>query len=300
MSVIKDFNEIKSYCLQKWYYEPLTYGSVSNAKIIEFMDKGIITQTEINIIQYLYKFRAAPFDYIQRDCLSDFTYEQIKHVKENLIYLVKQKVLNMFNLVTGLPKDEEFDIDGLLFFTIDFGSIIILKSLTENETLDDWKCTDSIMTGVKTLKCMANIDLYYKVKKEKDFKYFNTYEYYASGKTRFENKATFKIGEQPFMCEGINHFDLFDGSDSKIFSKITKYEKFLGNENAWKFFFNSDKKPILLIVCSDKNTALDFGQRVNQLDIEKYVLCVLEENKKFDECLYIIDNKKLKRYVMEE
>lgn len=279
MAVIKNYQEITNGYSQKFYYQPLHFGSASSAKILELCDKGTIGQLEVAIMRYLLKFRLAAFSQIERDFLSDKKAGEVEEEKTKLLNLVRDRVLNVFILTNEkVSENTRMPKEGEMFFTLDYGAITLLRSLLNDETLDDWKASDALMSDVKVKKACMMIDLYSRLKDEAILNFFNGKTLYSASKVRFSPKATFSARGKVFFVEALTEFDTFVGNDSYLFDKLAKFENFLNNEVAWKYFFeDQDEAPILIILCENEKTADIFSKRVNELNIPYvYYLCMRE------------------------
>lgn len=129
--IVKEVSEIEAGYTQAFKYTPLSFGSYSSNKILELCEKGVIDKSVTAIAQYLYKYKCAPLEYIFRD-IEGLDERYITRKMDNL---VRSRIFNSFKLVSN---NEPFDSpEGLVFYTLDYGAILLLRSLVEDENLEN-------------------------------------------------------------------------------------------------------------------------------------------------------------------
>lgn len=292
--LLQSYKEINENYDQKFYYPPLSFGSVSTNRIFELLNHKVISKNEVKVMQYLYKFKFASLDMIVKYVLSDL--DDKDKFKQNLIHLVKQRILNMFIMTDEDPENIRFSYDGEIFFTLDFGAIVVLRSLLKDENIDDFKTTDLMMHGSKVAKYLMCQELYFRLLRDcpNALKYYVPSQNYAVYQTKFENKATFKVGDNVYFLETITESDIYDGSDSKLFAKLTKYEKFLDSDKIWQYYFDNLKNaPILILLCDTYEAASKMAPQIAQLSIPYVRYICLDTDKPMKEAFYKFENNSL-------
>lgn len=243
--VIKDIKDIRSGLVQSFRYAPINTGSVGGDTILRLCKSGFIDSDMAAIAKYLYKFRCAPISYIVRD----LNIADQKKCQDKLNKLVAKRVFNSF--VLSETRDE-YSEDGLVFYTIDYGALTLLRAIEEDDNIENWKATDVIMTGLKVKKCLMLLDFYHKIRNK--IEYLDPYHLYLTYGARLRTKAELKLkdGEAinghtgKFVVEIICEDDLYEGSGTEINSKLTTYEQLICTDG-WSYC-GFDNPPTLLIL----------------------------------------------------
>lgn len=257
---------------QAFLFPPINMGSVSGNEIIKLCKSGYIDKDVAATLKYLYKFKCATLDYIVKDMEIADSNKFSKKIKE----LCKKRILNAFVMT---DSKEEFSEKGLVFYTLDYGALVVLKACEDDDNIENWKASDTIMTGLKVKKSIMLIDLYRKIKPKAE--YFKSYPMYLSFGARLRAKAVMslrdgqaidgKTGE--FIIEIVCKDDLFDLSESRIEEKTMRYEQLLTTDG-WKWA-GFVEKPTLLVIGDSAKSLDDFKRRINNVNIEKIAYAVL-------------------------
>ena len=250
--LVKDICDIGLGFTQEFKYTPLAFGSFSSNRILELVKTGAIDKDDVKVCQYLYKFKCAPLEYILRD-IPDL---DPRKVSRNMQSLIRNRILNAFVLTNS--KDKYNDVDGLVFYTLDYGAILLLRCLIDDENLENWKATDLFMTGGKVRKALMCIDFYSQLK---EVEFYEPNVVYASFGAKIKTGAVFKQDGKVFLTEFVNKTDLLESSETKIVEKILRYNQLLETDG-WTYYF--EKKPILLIVCDCKETKTTMKNRLQK------------------------------------
>lgn len=270
--LVKDINDIGLGFRQEFKYAPLAFGSFSTNRLLDLVKTKAINSDDVAVCQYLYKFKCAPLEYILRDVKGI----DEREVTRKMDSLVRNRILNSFVLTNA--KDEYDSVNGLVFYCLDYGAILLLRCLIDDENLENWKATDLIMTGGKVKKALMCIDFYSQLKK---VEFYTPSVVYASFGSKIKAGAVFKQDEQIFLAEFVNKTDLLESSETKIIEKILNYEKLLeiGDPAGWTYYF--DKKPVLLIVADCKETKETIKKRLqgSKLEAVQYAICKAPEPK---------------------
>lgn len=261
--IVKELDDIQIGYTQAFKYAPLTFGSYSSNKILALCEAKIIDKDVVTIARYLYKFGCAPLGYILRD----HPKMDARKITRKMPELVRNRIFNSFILVSN---NERFTTDGLVFYTLDYGAILLLRSLIEDENLENWKATDLFMTGIKTKKALMIIDFYNSLK---NVEFFNPYMMYASYGAKIKTKAVFKQDNQVYLVECVTKDDLADSSDTAITEKLLHYSQLLGTEG-WTYYFQ--ELPILLILVDSDEAKEIVKKRLEGCNIPKIQYSTLE------------------------
>lgn len=270
--LVKDIGDIGLGFRQEFKYAPLAFGSFSTNRLLDLVRTKVINSDDVAVCQYLYKFKCAPLEYILRD-VKDIDEREVTRKMDSL---VRNRILNAFVLTNA--KDKFDDVNGTVFYCLDYGAILLLRCLIDDENLENWKATDLIMTGGKVKKALMCIDTYTQLK---EVEFYTTGVTYASYGAKIKTGATFKQDDQIFLTEFVNKTDLMECGETKIIEKILSYEKLLetGDPQGWTYYF--EKKPILLIISDCKETKETMKKRLQGGKIEtiQYGVCKMPEVK---------------------
>lgn len=253
---------------QSFKYTPLPFGSYSANTILELIKSGVIDRDVIKVTLFLYKFKCATVEYITKNVDLDDERKLVRKLDE----LVRNRIFNEFVLS---DSNDLFDSKGLVFYTLDYGAILLLRcpgspfvktkkivekdeeeeyvggkdiitnenDFTESDNLDNWKATDLFMSGTKALKSLTLIDF---CRSLGEVEYFNTNELFSSYGAKVRTKANFKQGDKTYLVEVVANNDLLEESDSNVTEKLVRYEQLLGTDG-WTYYFK--ELPTLLIIC---------------------------------------------------
>ena len=252
--LVKDICDIGLGFTQEFKYTPLAFGSFSSNRILELVKTGAITKDDVKVCQYLYKFKCAPLEYILRDIPE----LDPRKTTRNMQSLIRNRILNAFVLTNS--KDKYNDVEGLVFYTLDYGAILLLRCLIDDENLENWKATDLFMTGAKVRKALMCIDFYSQLK---NLEFYEPNVMYASFGAKIKTGTVFNQNGKTFLTEFVNRIDLFESSETKIIEKISRYDQLLETDG-WTFYFK--EKPTLLIVCDSKETKATMKNRLQKPD----------------------------------
>lgn len=262
--IVKEVNEIGLGFSQSFKYTPLNFGSVITSRIVEMIKAGTIDKDIGKVALYLYKFKCAPMDYILRDCNLEDNRKTIRKMDE----LVRNRIFNEFVLT---DNQEEFTNDGLVFYTLDYGAILLfrlyedklrLKGI-EDENLESWKATDLFMPGTKVKRALMTIDLCASMPNAERF---DTYVLYRSYGTKIRTYATVKQDEEIYLAEMLTDGDVIEEGEAKMTEKLLRYEQLLGTDG-WTYYF--DKEPTLLIVAASEKIKKTIEKRLEGCQIPK-------------------------------
>jgi len=274
--IVKELSEIRAMLTSKFFYTPLPFGSWSSRELLEMLDnidkdakerEEFVEMHAIDIMKYLYVHKCAPISYILRDCAPEAN--ELK-LEKYLNSLVKQRMLNCFILTDN--DSQPFDENGLVFYTVDYGAVAILRWKLDDEMIENWKATDLFMSGLQVKKQLMLID-FYKYVKGLDLEYWIENQLYKSYEARLRVRGTMKISGKVFLVETATADDVLESNSDHLLEKILRYENLLATEG-WKYYFateetwNTAKVPTLIVYCDSLETIKFLAPRVGEVKIE--------------------------------
>lgn len=131
MYLKKDQWPIPVRMVQMFQYAPSATTSVSERKLAELYAKSIITNDDIEIVKFLYKFAMATPVQIMKALRLD----NEEQLKQRMSKLIQYRVLNRFILVDGI--ENAIPSDAFIVYTFDAGGALLLKHFSMEEDCDN-------------------------------------------------------------------------------------------------------------------------------------------------------------------
>lgn len=266
--------------------------SVAKHEVIKMKNSGILTDRDLEIAKFLFKFRFATLEQIYNylkiinmltqkapNESGEVTETTINSIKSRLDKLVQNRIINKFML--GIIEEDRIQPDAKIFYCLDLGGKFLLTNYS-NEDTTDWFVTTNLKASNLISKDIVTVDFYLSLmKKSKDrVKYFEVSPLRKCDKVNilpsFEFCLEYNGKPKYFICEIVREYDI----PSYFSNKIEKIER-LVETNAWrKYFFDSDNPPILFIFAEDELNAKDAGKIIsNQTAIQRYRISTDEKIK---------------------
>ena len=267
--IIKDISEIKTGMTQSFKYTPINKGSVGSNELLKLCEVKQIDKNIAAIAKYLYKFKCAPIDYL----CEDLGIEEKDKYFGKMMYLTEKRIFNAFVLT---DSNDPFDTKdhNLVFFTLDYGALFLLRAIDDDENIENWKAIDVIMTGLKVKKTIMLLDFYRKIRS--DCEYFIPYRLFLSYGARIRTRAMFKAKPDSKLSEklpGINLVeivsidDIFEDNTTNMVEKIHSYEKLLCTDG-WSYD-GLEEVPTLIILGDSPNSLKRIKEQISDTKIEK-------------------------------
>lgn len=262
--IINDVKDIREGFVQVFNYTPLNTGSVGGDEVYKLCKTGLIDSDIAAVAKYLYKYKCAPLSYLAQDLNID-----IETLEPKMKELVKKRIFNNFMLA---DRNELYTEDSLLFYTIDYGAIWLLRSIDEDENIENWKAVDNYMTGLKVKKCLMLLDFYRNIRDNVEF--FKPYEMYLTYGARLRTKAVFKMKEgKTYLLEIVTEDDLLTGAKTNMVEKVMHYEQLLCTDG-WKYA-GFGEVPNLLILSDSEKVLEKFKDRISDCKVENIDFSVI-------------------------
>lgn len=248
--------------------------SVAKNEVIKMKNEGVLTDRDLEIAKFLFKFRFATLEQI---------YEYLKHInmltqkpssegeepvetaitsiKSRLDKLVKNRILNKFML--GRIEENNILPDALVIYCLDLGGKYLLTNYS-NEDTSDWFITVNYKASNLISKDIFTTQFYLKLISTcgDRIKYFEINPLRKCEKNNIIPSFEFCIeylGKPRYcICEVVRDFDL----PTYFTKKIEKLER-LVETNAWrKYCYDSNTPPVIFFFAESDLSANDIGRIV--------------------------------------
>lgn len=258
--------------------------SVSKNEVIKMKNDGVLTDRDLEISKFLFKFKFATLEQIyehlrninmltQKPASDEEPVETaITSIKSRLDKLVKNRILNKFML--GRVEETNILPDALVIYCLDLGGKYLLTNYS-NEDTSDWFVTINYKASNLISKDIFTTQFYLRLVATcgERLKYFEVNPLRKCDKSNIIPSFEFCIEylDKPryFICEVIREFDI-----PMYFSKkIEKLER-LVETNAWKkYCHDSDAPPVIFLFTENDMSANDVARIVsNSTAIGRYRL----------------------------
>lgn len=232
--------------------------NIGRNEIIKMKNSNVITDRDVEISEFLFKFKFATVDQIYRYLKED----KIKtNIKNRLDKLVKYRVLNKFML--SELEDDKIAEDAFEIYCLDLGGKYLLENYSKEDT-SDWYSTVNMKTSEIISKNIFVAEFFLRLRETCPAKlaYFKIDPEFRVGK-----KNVFPSFE---MCLDINgQKKYFIGEVAREYEvpvyfrdKMYKLESLI-TTNAWKkYYYDAQTAPILFVFGDSDETALEIGKMI--------------------------------------
>jgi len=234
--------------------------NIGKNEIIKMKNNNVITDRDIKIANFLFKFKFATADQIYKLLGEDKTKVNLKN---RLDKLVKYRVLNKFMLSDF--EEEHIVPDSLQIYCLDLGGRYLLAHYSNQDTTD-WYSTVNMKTSEIISKNLVATEFYLRIKESVPEKllYFNVEPEFRVGKKNVipSFEMGLKINEQNryFVGEVVREYDF----PIQFREKAFKLESLLLT-NAWKkYYYDAQQAPVLLLFADTDLTALEAGKLISE------------------------------------
>lgn len=234
--------------------------NIGKNEIIKMKNNNVITDRDLEIAKFLFKFKFATAKQIYKLLQED---NEKPNLKSRLDKLVKYRILNKF--MFSEFEEDAVAPDAFHIYCLDLGGRYLLSHYS-NEDTSDWYSTVNMKTSEIISKNLLATEIYLRVKETCGAKlvHFIVDPEYRVGKKNvipsFEMCMDLNSQKKYFIGECVREYDF------PIFlrDKISKIESFV-ETNAWKkYFYDSDQAPILFVFTDSDNTALEAGKLITK------------------------------------
>ena len=260
--------------------------NIGQKEIIKMKNNGVITDRDLEIAKFLFKFRFATLEqiYSYLEVLNKDKNEEmssINNINNRLNKLVNYRILNKFMLTEDLTADK-IAPEALEIFCLDLGGRYLLANYS-NEDTSDWYTTENMKASEIINKNLAVTNFYLSlIKTIPDKVVFFTLE------------PKMNIGKQVI----IPSFDMclkIGGNNSYFIGEIVRTYDFpihfrdkafklesLIQSNAWKkYYYDAPTPPVLFLFADSDMTALESSQLMTEAtEIRRFRVTTDERVKK--------------------
>lgn len=258
--------------------------SISKNEVIKMKIEGKLTDRDLEITKFLFKFTFATVEQIytylksinyltQKKVIDgeEVTETSINSIKSRLDKLVQNRILNKFML--SVVEEDRINQDALCIYCLDLGGKFLLTNYT-NEDTTDWYVTKNLKASELISKELFTTQFYLRLLETCGDKvvYFETKPIRKCDKINME--LTFEFGIKSngevkyFIGEVARDFDI----PIHFRKKVEKLERLM-ETNAWrKYYFDTDTPPVLLLFGEDDLMANDLGRLTSSTTIERFRL----------------------------
>lgn len=259
--------------------------SVAKNEVIKMKNDGVLTDRDLEITKFLFKFRFATLEqiYAYLKNISMLTQKPVSDdeepvetaitsIKSRLDKLVKNRILNKFML--GRVEETNILPDALVIYCLDLGGKYLLTNYS-NEDTSDWFVTANYKASNLISKDVFTTQFYLRLMATcgDRIKYFEPNPLRKCDKSNiipsFEFCIEYTGKPRYFICEVVREFDI----PMYFTKKIEKLER-LVETNAWKkYCYDSDTPPVIFLFAENDLSANDIGRMVaNSTVIDRYRL----------------------------
>ena len=249
------FTDIEDNMRQVFHHE--FSKNVYKNEIISMKQEGAITEEDLLIAKAMFQFRFATLEQLHEAVGSS---KNMNAFYSRLEKLLQYRIINKFMMTYG--QEDHFQADAYTVYCLDIGGQSLLTHFWNVDDLLDWYYILNIVTGelVSRFLMITDIALSFSRTNPDQMDYFK-----ANPNLRLGNQTMVPAFEICFR-KG-DHVTYFVGEvvrkqEKAIFrEKALKWNRLL-KTNTWKKYYHgdSDKPPVLLVVCGDDLTALYIGK----------------------------------------
>lgn len=300
MDSIKTMEDLKNIpSTYKQVFQNTFTNSVDKTKTVSAKYNDAITDRDILIAEFLFKFRFATIDQIYKYLeltgnLEDET--STTSLKTRLDKLVKMyKILNKF--VLSPYNYSGFDSDELEFYCLDLGGQFLLYNFTnQTETsILNWRPkTANLHTPETVYRDIRIVDFYLKLLDVfgDELIYFKPYKRMTYDKRQTTVTFDFCIDKGHYA-----DYKYFIGemiTDDEMFTRFTESADALEqivNTNTWKKYYTADKAPVIFFFADTDEQALEIAEKISLRQIDRYRITTIERLKGDLSTAFMIYNK---------
>jgi len=234
--------------------------NVDNKSVIKMKNDGDITDRDLEISKFLFKFRFATLAQIHKFLGQG---SSANSLKSRLEKLVQYRILNKFML--GEEEEDHLYPDAFAVYCLDLGGKYLLTHYS-NEDTSDWYVITNMKASEIISKDILATEFYLRIKETCSDKlvYFN-----LNPELRVARKNVVPSFEMCLKINGQNRY--FIGEITRQYDfplnfrqKAEKIENLLIT-NAWKkYYYDSDSEPILFIFAENDMVAKESGKVLSE------------------------------------
>ncbi|WCK57728.1 hypothetical protein PP175_27210 (plasmid) [Aneurinibacillus sp. Ricciae_BoGa-3] len=234
--------------------------NIGKNEIIKMKNNNVITDRDIEIAKFLFRYKFATADQIYKLLGEDKTKVNLKN---RLDKLVKYRVLNKFMLSDF--EEEQVAPDSYQIYCLDLGGRYLLANYS-NEDTTDWYSTINMKSSEIISKNLLTTEIYLRIRETCPDKlvYFKVEPDFRVGKKNvfpsFEMCMKINGQNRYFVGEAIREYDF----PLHIRDKVFKLESLM-TTNAWKkYYYDAEQPPVLFVFADSDLTALEAGKLITE------------------------------------
>lgn len=252
--------------------------NISKNELIKMRNEERITDRDLEIIKFLFKFKFATLkqiiSYLQ--CLNIQVTEMV--LRARLEKLIQYRVLNRFMFSDEKGSHIHIQSDALVIYCLDIGGKFILTNYSSEDTYG-WSINENMRTSENISKNLMTVEFYLKILCicPNKLVYFNINPELSLARMvvspSFEMCIKVNGEKKYFLGEFARDYDL----NLNFRQKSIKFENILMT-NAWKkYYFDTEKPPVLFIFADSDYSALKLGEITSSMTrIENYRLTTFD------------------------
>lgn len=243
--------------------------NIGQKEIIKMKNNGVITDRDLDISRFLFKFKFATLDQIHSylEIIKNDDEEKNSSkssIKNRLDKLIQYRMINKF-MLTEDETAERISPDALEIYCLDLGGRYLLAHYS-NEDTSDWYTTVNMKASEIINKNLCVTEFYLSLMKTCPDKvvYFNVEPEVRVGKKNvipsFDLCIDISGNNNYFIGEVVRDFDFPVLFRDKAFKLESLFES-----NAWKkYYYDSPTPPVLFIFTDTDVTALEIGKLITE------------------------------------
>lgn len=251
--------------LKQKFVNDFNYKAVNASVLIKMKDKNTISDRDIEIAKFLFRFRFATLNQIHRYLGGSVNKSNLKN---RLDKLVQYRVLNKFTLTSLDGSKEEL----LGIYVLDIGGRHLLSHYSTEDT-NNWNTSVNMKAPELVGENLLATEIYLRI-----------LETSGNALVNFELYPSFRCGDKTvvphlkFSIEREGKRINFIGDVTRDYhfpdafaKKAEKLESIL-NTNAWRKYYREESAPILLLFANSDRTARESAEtihRFTRLDMKR-------------------------------
>lgn len=262
--------------------------SIGFKEVIKMKDNGSITERDLIITKFLFRFNFATPEQIHQ--YLEVVYPEMaattEVIESRMNKLVQYRVLNKFILVEdpeAKPQDRaNYPSESLEIFCMDLGGRHLLANYS-NEEVNNWYTVETMKTSKLIQKELFVASFYINLRKTTGdrIKFFNINPEMRVGRQSITPSFEFCLDDKGTNLYYVGEIVLDVDMPGEFRSKSINLES-LFNTNAWKkYYYDVKSAPPLLIVAESDFIALDASRMFYQMtEINKFRVTTIERMQK--------------------
>lgn len=244
--------------------------NIGQKEIVKMKSNGVITDRDLSISKFLFKFRFATLEQLYRYLDLDSKDEADKplssklNIKNRLDKLVKYRVLNKFMLTVDIVEDKILP-EALEIYCLDLGGRYLLANYS-NEDTTDWYATVNMVSGEIINKSLCVTEFYLSLIStcREKIVYFNVEPEIRVAKKNvvpsFDMCLNINGNKAYFVGEVVREYDFPVHFREKAFKLESLMES-----NAWKkYYYDAISPPVLFLFADSDIISLEVSKLITE------------------------------------